>query len=142
MDDQPVKEEYSSPQTDPEDPEAIKKRNRKRIVIIISIVFGGLILLALLALLIIYLIGLSLTQICQNMCDNCTCNCTCDETCSDACSESCNNSCQNSCESSSCTCGGDDITASAQTGDSYFDIDLYRKYVWETIIDWFHNLFQ
>lgn len=145
MDDQPIKEEYLPPPMDPEDPEVLKKKRRKRIVIILSIVFGGLILLGLIGLGIIYLIGTSITQICQNSCSNCTCDCKCDESCSESCSnscsESCSNSCNDSCSSSSCNCGGDSILSSAETGDKSLNVEIYRRYVWETLKDWFHNLF-
>lgn len=142
MDEKPPIEEqiYQPYPMDPVDPELLKKKRRRRIIIIISIVFGGLIVLAGIAVLIIYLIGLSISQMCQNACAGCTCDCGCDEACSDACSNSCNNACANACDTSSC-CSGDNITANAQTSDPGFDTQTYAKYVWETLKDWFYDLF-
>ncbi len=122
---------------DPQDPEVLKKKKRRRIIIILSIVFGGLFVLAGIGLLIIYLIGQSITQICQNSCSNCTCDCGCD----DACSNACSNSCDSACSSSSCSCGGDNITANADTINNGLDTQTYAKYVWETMKEWLFDLF-
>ncbi len=132
----PIEEQYYQPYPiDPVDPELLKKKRRRRIIIIILIVFSSLIVLGLIAVGIIYAIGYSISQMCQQACSGCTCDCGCDE----ACSNSCNNACSNSCDS--CSCGGSNIHASAQPGDSGLDIQTYIKYLWETLVDWFYDLF-
>ena len=129
----PLEETYSPPPMGPTDPELQKKKRRRRIIIIISIVFGSIIILALIAIGIIYAIGQSISAICQNACSSCTCDCGCDEACSNACNNACSSSCSN--------CGSSSINSVHQVGDPSLDTKTFFQYLWETLKDWFFNLF-
>ena len=113
------------------DPEDVARRNRRRkIIIIVGSVFGGLAVLGVIAIGIIYAIGQSISAVCQNMCSGCTCDCGCDEACSNSCSNACN--CGNCSDSASIVQSVDEPKA---------DVEAYVKYLWEFIKEWFYNLF-
>jgi len=108
--------DYKPTAMDEMDPELKKKKKRRKIIIIILIVFG--VLIAILG--IVFGILILFTNLLAEACAN---------ACGAACEESCNNACSNS------------DMISADIGDPSFNAHDYISFTWETLKDWFHNLF-
>jgi len=129
------------PLVDPLEAEVQRKKRRKKIIIIILIVFGGIILVLGIFFGILFLVGQTISGMCESLCKT-TCDCQCINCCDQCltCEDQCGNCGQGCSDSCRCDCGSDNIV-NAQTGDSNFDSQIFTQYIWETLKDWFHNLF-
>ena len=112
--------DYQPTNMDVMDQELQRKKRRRRIIIILLIIFGSLIGIGVIVFVALLLFTEALATVCVNACGT-------------ACEDSCNNACSNA-------CNGSDMV-NADIGDSSFNAQEYISFAWETLKDWFHNLF-